>query len=61
MVVLDARSWPIAFSEQTRTVFIGPAGSGRPVDDAEVFDPDGPWELLYPLAPDVLDGEDGNG
>ena len=43
-------------------VFVAPAKTPTPSDVREVYDPDGPWELLAPRAPDVipdeLDGED---
>jgi hypothetical protein len=33
------------------TIFIAPVGTPAPTHD-ELADPDGPWELLHPRAPD---------
>jgi hypothetical protein len=60
---VDLHSRPIRVSPETGTVFIGPAGAKPSASDAEVYDPDGSWELLHPAVPDAppLDGQDGDG
>ena len=44
---------PVACSEQTDTVFIGPEDAPSPATEREVFDPAGEWTLIHPHVPDV--------
>ena len=34
------------------TIWIAPAGTEAPAVGEDIYDPDGPWELLHPSVPD---------
>jgi hypothetical protein len=58
--VLGRCSLPIAFSEETETVFIGAIDSEKPEDPAGIYG-SADWRLIYPVVPDTPPADDGSG
>lgn len=48
---MDRHEVPLIYGPET--VWIAPVGTPVPEDPREVYDPDGPWNLLHPGVPDA--------